>query len=83
MVLSLNVIFVCHLNTKRFINKFLRKLQVEKKAEAKQKKNGEKSLGFGSELYFSRTNNFIRLKLTPTKNFYQLFFLLSKSYKKS
>ena len=25
------------------------------------------------------TNNFARLKLTPTKNFYQLFFLLSKN----
>ena len=29
--------------------------------------------------YFSPTNNFTRLKLTPTKNFYQLFFLLNKN----
>ena len=28
---------------------------------------------------FSPTNNFTRLKLTPTKNFYQLFFLLNKN----
>ena len=29
--------------------------------------------------YFSLTNNFTRLKLTPTKNCYQLFFLLKKN----
>ena len=28
---------------------------------------------------FSTTNYFTRLKLTPTKNFYQLFFLLNKN----
>ena len=31
---------------------------------------------FIGEQYFSPTNNF---KLTPTKNFYQLFFLLNKN----
>ena len=34
---------------------------------------------FSGDQYFSRTNNFTRLKLTPTKYFYQLFFLLNKS----
>ena len=32
-----------------------------------------------SEGNFSPTNNFTRLKLTRTKNFYQLFFLLNKN----
>ena len=34
---------------------------------------------FSGYQYFSPTNNFIRLKLTPTKKVYQLFFLLSKN----
>ena len=34
---------------------------------------------FRGDQYFSPTNNFTRIKLTPTKNFYQLFFLLNKS----
>ena len=34
---------------------------------------------FSGDQYFSPTNNFNRLKLTPTKNFYQLFFLLNKN----
>ena len=33
---------------------------------------------FSGDQYFPPTNNFTRLKLTPTKNFYQLFFLLNK-----
>ena len=33
---------------------------------------------FCSKQYFCPTNNFTRLKLTPIKNFYQLFFLLNK-----
>ena len=34
---------------------------------------------FSGDQYFSPTNNFTRLKLTPTKTFYQLFFLLNKN----
>ena len=33
---------------------------------------------FSGDQYFSPTNNFTRLKLTLTKNFYQLFSLLNK-----
>ena len=33
---------------------------------------------FSDDQYFSPINNFTRLKLTPTKNFYQLFFFLNK-----
>ena len=33
---------------------------------------------FSGDQYFFPTNNFTRLKLTPTKNFYQLFSLLNK-----
>ena len=33
---------------------------------------------FSSDQYFPLTNNFARLKLTPTKNFYQPFFLVNK-----
>ena len=44
-----------------------------------EKKNPVKSHQFFSgDQYFSPTNNFTRLKLTPTKNFHQLFFLLNK-----
>ena len=38
-----------------------------------------KVLPFRGDQYFSPTNNFTRLKLTPTKTFYQLFFLLNKN----
>ena len=34
---------------------------------------------FSGDQYFSTTNNFTRLKLTPTKSFSQLFFLLIKN----
>ena len=34
---------------------------------------------FSGDQYFSPTNNFTRLKLTPTENFYQLFFFLNKN----
>ena len=34
---------------------------------------------FSGDQYFSPTNNFTRLKLTPTKTFYQLLFLLNKN----
>ena len=34
---------------------------------------------FSDDQNFSPTNNFTRLKLTTTKNFYQLFFLLNKN----
>ena len=45
-----------------------------------EKKKPVKSDRFFSDgHYFSPTNNFTRLKLTPTKNFYQLFFLLNKN----
>ena len=33
---------------------------------------------FSGDQYFSPTNNFTRLKLKPTQNFYQLYFLLNK-----
>ena len=36
---------------------------------------------FSDDQYFSRTNNLIWLKSTPTKNFYQLFFLLNENQK--
>ena len=32
---------------------------------------------FNGDQYFSPTNSFTRLKLTPTKKFYQLFFALN------
>ena len=34
---------------------------------------------FRGDQHFSPTNNFTRLKLTPTKKFYQLFFLLNEN----
>ena len=34
---------------------------------------------FSRDQYFFRTNKFTRLKLTLTKNIYQLFFLLNKN----
>ena len=34
---------------------------------------------FSGDQYFYPTNKFTRLKLTPTKNFYQLLFLLNKN----
>ena len=34
---------------------------------------------FSGDQYFSPTNNFTHLKLTPIKTFYQLFFLLNKN----
>ena len=34
---------------------------------------------FSGDQYFSPTNDFTKLKLTPTKNFYQLLFLLNKN----
>ena len=34
---------------------------------------------FSGDHYSFPTNNFPRLKLTPTKNFYQLLFLLNKN----
>ena len=34
---------------------------------------------FSSDQYFSPTNDFTGLKLTPTKNFYQSFFLVNKN----
>ena len=34
---------------------------------------------FSGGQYFSPTNNFTRLNLTPIKNFYQLFFLPNKN----
>ena len=34
---------------------------------------------FIGDRYFPPTNSFTRLKLTPTKTFYQLFFLLNKN----
>ena len=34
---------------------------------------------YSGDQYFSPTNNFTRLKLSPTKGFYQLFFLLNKN----
>ena len=44
------------------------------------KKNWWKVTNFFSvDQYFSPNNNFIRLKLTPTKNFYQFVFLLNKN----
>ena len=44
------------------------------------KKNPVKSdESFSGEKFFSPTNNFTRLKLTQTKNFYQLFILLNKN----
>ena len=35
---------------------------------------------YSGDQYFSPTNNFTRLKLTATKNFYRLFFLLNKNH---
>ena len=37
---------------------------------------------FIGDRYFPPTNNFTRLKLTLTKNFYQLLFLLKGKFKK-
>ena len=34
---------------------------------------------FSVDQYFSLTSNFTQLQLTPTKNFYQFFFLLNKN----
>ena len=34
---------------------------------------------FSGDQYFFPINNFTRLKLTPSKNFYQLYFLLNKN----
>ena len=34
---------------------------------------------FSGDQYFCTTNNYTRLKLTLTKTFYQLFFLLNKN----
>ena len=44
-----------------------------------ERKTGQKWPTFSGDQYFSPTNNFPRLKLTPTKNFYPLFFLLNKT----
>ena len=43
-----------------------------------KKKSVKSDQLFSGDHYFSPTNNFTRLKLTPTKTFYQLFFLLNK-----
>ena len=45
----------------------------------KPKKTVKSDQFFSGDQYFSPANNFTRLKLTPTKNFYQLFFLLNKN----
>ena len=42
-------------------------------------KTGEKWPLFNGDQYFLPTNNFTRPKLTATKKFYQLFFLLNKN----
>ena len=44
-----------------------------------KKKTVESNQFFSDNQYFSPTNNFNRLKLTLTKNFYRLFFLLNKN----
>ena len=46
----------------------------------KKKKTLKNDQFFSCDQYFCPTNNFTRLKLTPTKNFYQLFFLLNKNH---
>ena len=51
---------------------FLHTLSVKKKPVKSDK-------FFSGDQYFSLTNNFTRLKLTPTKDFYQFFFVLNKS----
>ena len=43
----------------------------------KKKKKVKSDHFFNGDQYFSPTNNFTRLKLTPTKKFYQLFFALN------
>ena len=45
----------------------------------KKKKTVKSDQLFSGEKDFSPTNNFTRLKLSPTKNFYQLFSLLNKN----
>ena len=45
----------------------------------KKKKLVKSDQFFSGEQYFSPTNNFTRIKLTPAKNFYQIFFLLNKN----
>ena len=47
--------------------------------QKKKKKLVKSDQFFSGEQYFSPTNNFTRIKLTPTKNFYQIFFLLNKN----
>ena len=44
-----------------------------------EKKPSEKWQIFCGDQYFSPTYNYTRLKLTPTRIFYQLFFLLKKN----
>ena len=50
-----------------------------KKQQQQQKKAVKRDEFFSGDQYFSPTNNFTQLKLTPTKNFYQLFFHKIKS----
>ena len=50
---------------------------LQKKLPYRWKKKPVKSAQFFSgDQYFSSTNSFTQLKLTPTKNVYQLFFFL-------
>ena len=44
-----------------------------------KKKKVKSDQFFSGDQYFSPANNFTRLKLSLTKNFYQLFFLLNKN----
>ena len=48
-----------------------------------EKKTEKSEQFFCGDQYISPTNNFTRLKLTPTKSFYQLFFLLNKNHDKN
>ena len=50
-----------------------------KKKKKKKKKTVKSDQFFRGDQYFSPTNNFTRLKSTPTKNLYELFFLLNKN----
>ena len=45
----------------------------------KEKKMVKSDQFCSGDQYFSLTNNLTQLKLTPTKSFYQLFFLVNKS----